>query len=230
MRPDQILPRLLAADAARPRVTSYDDRPGPTRGERIELSGKVLANWVAKAGNLLQEEYDAGPGTRVGLDLPAEHWRAVYWAFAVWSVGATLVLADTGDVDVLVTADPARVDDAPEAVLVTLAALARGAGVPTGGALDEARQLATYGDRFDPWQRAGDDDPALAAPGRVATYADLVGPADPGERRHVAGAAADVLVQVAATLAADGSVVLVRDADPASLPGRLSTEGVTAGM
>ena len=70
-----------------PRVTVYDDTDSPTRGERIELSARVLANWVAKAANLLRDDLDAGPGSVVLLDLPP-HWRTLYWAFAAWSVGA----------------------------------------------------------------------------------------------------------------------------------------------
>src|SRR6478735_9054066 len=103
--PAEVLARLFAADATRPRLTWYDDEPGPTAGERIELSARVLTNWVAKAANLLQDDLSAEPGTTVGLDLPA-HWRAVYWALAAWSVGAEVVVgtAATG-ADVLVTAD-----------------------------------------------------------------------------------------------------------------------------
>ena len=58
MRADRIVPTLLSSDPALLRVTFYDDAAGPTRGERIELSGKVLANWVNKAANLLQDEFD----------------------------------------------------------------------------------------------------------------------------------------------------------------------------
>ena len=124
--PRDLLGRLLATDATRPRLTWYDDEPGPTQGERIELSGRVLANWVAKAGNLLQDDCAAGPGTTVGLDLPA-HWRGVYWALATWSVGATVVLgAGVTDADVLVTTSPeAAAAHGGDAVLVSLPALAR---------------------------------------------------------------------------------------------------------
>jgi len=112
--PASVLAEILRSDPARPRVTFYEDTDGPTRGERIELSGKVLANWVAKAGNALQDEYDLGPGSVVRLSLPP-HWRAVYWAFAIWSVGATvdlvgemtpnLVICD--DADLAATLEPA---------------------------------------------------------------------------------------------------------------------------
>ncbi|MEO8749738.1 MAG: TIGR03089 family protein, partial [Allobranchiibius sp.] len=85
MTPADVLAGLLKSDPTSPRITCYDD----ATGERIELSGKVLANWVAKAANLLQDELDAAPGTVVSLRLPPDHWRTYYWAFAAWCVGAT---------------------------------------------------------------------------------------------------------------------------------------------
>ncbi|MGL5818712.1 MAG: TIGR03089 family protein [Phycicoccus sp.] len=87
--PAALLAALVASDPGRPRVTYYDDADGPTQGERVELSARVLANWVAKAGNLARDEFDAGPGTVVRLDLPP-HWRTLYWALAVWSLGAVV--------------------------------------------------------------------------------------------------------------------------------------------
>ena len=89
--PSALLRRMVSSDPGRPRITVYDDTDGPMRGERIELSARVLANWVAKAANLMQEDLDAGPGTVVHLDLPP-HWRTLYWALAVWSVGGCVVV------------------------------------------------------------------------------------------------------------------------------------------
>ena len=52
--------------------------------------------------------------------------------------------------------------DADEAVLVTLAALARSAGPRCPpGVVDEARELATHGDVFDAWDEPDGGDPAL---------------------------------------------------------------------
>ncbi|HSO65223.1 MAG TPA: TIGR03089 family protein, partial [Ornithinibacter sp.] len=79
--PADVLRHLVATDPGRPRITVYDDTDSPTKGERIELSARVLANWVAKAANLLQDDLDAGPGSVVLLDLPP-HCRTLYWAFA----------------------------------------------------------------------------------------------------------------------------------------------------
>lgn len=80
--------RRLDVDPGRPRLTWYG-----TDGERVELSGHVLANWVTKSTNLLVEEHDAGPRTTVLLDLPV-HWRTVVWALAVWRTGGCLRLPD----------------------------------------------------------------------------------------------------------------------------------------
>lgn len=217
MRPDRVIDHLLAGDPARPRVTFYDDSTGPTKGERIELSGKVLANWVNKAANLLQEELDAGPGTRVRLDLPAAHWRTVYWAFAVWAVGATVVT--DGDADLRIA------DTAPADVVVTLAALSRQHTGDLGGGVDEAKELATFADRFSAWDGADDDAPALVAADRSWTYTSLVEQAEPG-RELVSGPLSDTLRRVAALFAGDGAVLLVRDPDSAAMPARLRAEGI----
>ncbi|MDR3068395.1 MAG: TIGR03089 family protein, partial [Cellulomonas sp.] len=66
---NQRLSRALLTDPGKPRLTWYD-----SDDQRVELSGAVLSNWANKTANLLVEEVEAGPGTRVGLDLPL-HWR-----------------------------------------------------------------------------------------------------------------------------------------------------------
>ena len=135
---------LLRRDPGRPRLTWY-----AADGDRVELSGAVLDNWVSKTTNLLVEELDVGPGSRVLLALPM-HWRAVVWALAVWRAGATVVLADApaGDADVMVTDQPdARVPGAAALVVVSLPALARRyAGTLPPDALDAASSVMTYGD------------------------------------------------------------------------------------
>lgn len=81
-----VLGTLLGQDPSQPRLTWYgaDD-------ERVELSGRVLANWVTKATNLLVEEGEVEPGTRVLLDVPV-HWRALVWGLGTWTAGGHLVL------------------------------------------------------------------------------------------------------------------------------------------
>ncbi len=230
--PADVLVALSRSDAARPRITVYDDVDGPTRGERVELSARVLSTWVAKAANALQEEWDAGPGTILRLDLPP-HWRAVVWAMATWSVGACLAL-DDGPAEVTVSDDPAVLTAASgDTVLVTLAALARTASVPVpAGAMDEARELATYGDRFDPWARPADDDPALRSGGVLTPYGSVLpAPSWPsGTRLHTStDDLRDLLDQVLGVWLVDGSLVLSRGrTEPATLATRLAEERVTA--
>lgn len=237
--PADLLASLVAADATAPRLTVYDDTDGPTRGERVELSARVFTNWVSKAANAL-EDADLGVGGRVHVDLPP-HWRGAYWAFATWSVGAcvmtTRATGDRGtDADIIVTTDPTRLEDAPgEAILVTLAALARSAGVAVpDGVMDEARELATYADRHDPMESPEPGDPALDDDGHVRAYADLAAlaagePLPRGVRAHTGTAdLGELLVVLLRVWAAGGSVVLTRGTpERAVLDARLRSEGVT---
>ena len=52
----------VAADPTRPLLTWYDD----ATGERTELSGATLANWVAKTANLLVDGCGLGAGDTAG--------------------------------------------------------------------------------------------------------------------------------------------------------------------
>jgi uncharacterized protein (TIGR03089 family) len=209
---------------------------GPGRGERIELSAKVLANWVSKAGNALQDEYDLGPGSIIRLSLPP-HWRALYWAMAAWSVGATVDLAGGRSADLLICDDEglaATIEPAPgEVVLVTLGALARAHQGPVpSGAMDEARELATYGDQFVAVAGAAPDDLALIVDGADTPYRRVVPHRDwPANTRvSLAGDLAQVLESSLAAWAVDGSVVLSRNGQRAGgepQPERLASERVT---
>lgn len=232
---------MLRSDSAKPRITTYDDTDGPTRGERIELSARVFGNWVNKAANALQDEFDISPGSVVHLDLPP-HWRTAYWALATWSVGGTVSLneayPDEGSTrpDLLVTTDPdaAAASDSP-AVLVTLAGLARSASVPVAqGVMDEAKELSTHGDQFAAWEEPEDSDTALIAGGERTAYANVLSSVAPqansAERRHLTMTdTADFLRACLALWAADGSVVLSRGEAPADvLTERSRVEGATS--
>lgn len=213
--PSLLVPTLLADDPARPRVTCYDDLPGPTSGERVELSARVLEKWVAKAGNALQEEWDVSPGSRVGL-YAAPHWRCICWAAATWAVGGTVVLDDEEDVDVAVT-DTLPAPEADAVVYLTRASLARSADATLPvGVIDEAAELASFGDHLDPWDAAAPSDAALVAEGATLTYGDLVTEArrrwpdvPHGARVDVAPTTTlDLLLAVVAAWSGAGSVVL----------------------
>jgi uncharacterized protein (TIGR03089 family) len=233
--PASVLAEILRSDPARPRVTFYEDTAGPTRGERIELSGKVLANWISKAGNALQDEYDLGPGSIIRLSLPP-HWRALYWAFAVWSVGATVDCVGGPTADLLICDDPEGIAATPgpgDVVLVTLDALARvHKGPVPARAMDEARELATYGDHFAAAATPGPEDLALITSGARTAYRSVVPQVDwPANTRvSLAGDLAQVLESTLAAWAVDGSVILARNGRRAGgepQPARLASERVT---
>lgn len=236
--PAQIIPSLLAADPTRPRITCYDDLPGATRGERVELSGAVLDKWVAKAGNALQEEWDVGPGSQVALR-SAPHWRSVYWALATWRVGAALLVdaaADVADPDVVITDEVVAAEGSTAVVYLTRASLARSAGVPLPpGVVDEAAEISGYGDVLEPWDSPDEDDEALVSPRLAVRYADLVeisrqqwpDLAD-GARLDLAPSSThDLLSAVVAAWSAAGSVVVhLGDTDPEVRQSRAKSEGV----
>lgn len=170
----------LTSEPGRPRLTWY----GPD-SERIELSGAVLTNWVNKTTNLLVEEFDAGPGTVIGLDLPG-HWRTLIWSLAVWRSGAELRLITpredaAGDLDVVVTNRPDRWDASETAVVaVALPALARSFdGELAPGVIDAASAVMTYGDDIGFVQETNPGGLALGAgayPGTASVrYDDLAG-------------------------------------------------------
>jgi uncharacterized protein (TIGR03089 family) len=211
-RPDDVpslLGALLASDPGRPRVTWYG--PG---GERVELSARVLENWVAKTANLLVEDLDAGPASRVRLDLPP-HWRAAVWALATWAVGAAP--AEQGEAaDVVVAPEPARgpLPEAARLVVVALPALARSASGAPAGALDYNAEVSGFGDVFVPGAPAALPPASSSWPHGVRL---LVTP----DAWHVRRTLLD-------PLRADGSVVLCHTADEAFTKAVCEQERVTA--
>ncbi|MGY2743258.1 TIGR03089 family protein [Arthrobacter sp. UYCu723] len=167
-----LMTALRSGQSTSPRLTWY----GP-EGERVELSGRVLDNWVAKTSNLLQDELDAEPGTRLRLDLPA-HWKSLILALAAWQLGMELVL-DAGEADLVATADPgpAAAEGAFDAVLaVALPALAmRWPGELPSGVVDYAAEVRSHGDVFMPHVDPEASRPAvLSTAGTAHTHAGLL--------------------------------------------------------
>ena len=123
-----------------------------TPGGRIELSGRVLCNWVAKNAGLLDSEFGVGRGTVVALEAPA-HWRTIPLALAALALGATLVGPDDHDAELLITTDPGSpaAMDADEVLAVSLEMLALTFGSPLPpGVVDHAAEVRAQPDRFTP--------------------------------------------------------------------------------
>jgi uncharacterized protein (TIGR03089 family) len=216
--PDDIASVLAAAvrrDPARPLLTWYDD----ATGERTELSGATLANWVAKTANLLVDGLGLVPGDRAGVRLPP-HWQTAGVLLGCWSAGVSVVdPPDGGDasagVDV-VFASAARLDEVDAADRFVLSLHPFGLpmrDVPPGWQ-DYNQEVRAYGDHFAP-------------------TAPLVVPGDPdgltsGDRVLVDAAAhPDPAEWLVGPLAAGASIVLCGNRDPSTLEARIAAEQVT---
>ena len=246
--PADLLTDVLRRDGAAPLVTQYDD----ATGERVELSGTTLANWVAKTANLLQDEFDIGPGSTVVLALPV-HWQTAAVLLAAWSGGATVLDTAAEDEDGLAGADvvlaaqdrlPALEEDLPEdaAELLGLSLHPLGLGMAgyVGPARDFAVEVRAHGDFFTPYDPPDPDGVGLRLAGLELTLAGLgaaagelaarLGIAE-GERilldERVAAEAGPV-AWLLAPLAAGASLVLVRNPVEETVPRRAADERVTA--
>nr|WP_243888978.1 TIGR03089 family protein [Dermatophilus congolensis] len=206
----------LTTDPTTPRITRYDS------WGRIELSGRVLGNWVAKATNLLRTEYDPQPLDVIALDLPAGHWRTLYWALATWACGAHLHIIDpetdlatvttsTGSPLLAITDRPTKWTHLPlDTIAVSTAPLARSFDSDLAGALDEAAEISSYPDSADLATIADPHDPACSDHGYEVTYNDLISPHSP--ERLLLPLSADTsrmqaLTLITSVLAAGGSIV-----------------------
>lgn len=151
-----ILSTLRTEQATSPALIWY----GPDH-ERIELSGKVLDNWVAKTSNFLVEELDAEPGTTVQLELPV-HWKTLVWALSAWQTGCSIALSAVDGAQVRVTSEEPASRSAGEVVVAAaLPALAMSwPGQLPAGTVDYAAEVRAYADTY-----AGEeyrDSPAVA--------------------------------------------------------------------
>ena len=207
---DHLMTTLLR-EPGRPRLTWYGGA-----GERIELSGAVLVNWVAKTAALAADELGLTEGDRVRLDLPA-HWRTVVWVLALWRAGVTVDLTDGHLVDAVVTDRPAP-GSAPT-VAVALGPLARRfPGDLPAGSVDYAAAVLGYPDLPAPAATAPVATPALVGPGGTTTFAQLApGGAGSSGRRTLlviaeGRASTTFVLTTHDRLAENGSLVVVHPA------------------
>ncbi len=238
--PAALLEAFRTLNATSPRLSWY----GPD-GERVEFSGRVLDNWVAKTANYLVDELEAEPGQVVALDLPL-HWRSMVWLLAGWAVGATVATGGLpAGAEIVATTDPAAAhgrlagaSPAPLVVAVALPALAmRWTGELPPRTLDYCGDVRAHGDVFfADAEPDGADTAWLNGAGSAAEetgYGQLLAAAEAAQApRRVLLAARDgwgaVVPQALKAWAEGGSVVLLGDGVEASDALR-SSENITAG-
>jgi uncharacterized protein (TIGR03089 family) len=204
----------VAADPARPMLTWYDEGTG----ERTELSGATLANWVSKTANLLVDELGLSEGEVAVVKLPP-HWQTAAIMLACWTVG--LSVADEGNGDVSFGLPGEQTDYA-----VGLHPFALPVGNLPDGVQDWVLSARVHGDFYG------------GPPASAAANADLVATATQratelglsrGDRALVnVDSHRSVTEWLLAPLAAGCSMVLCRNATPAILDRWAATERVTA--
>lgn len=120
-------------------------------GERVELSGRVLENWVAKTSALLEEEILLAEGSSLALT-GRLHWRSLILALAALRLGVELLPEEeASQADALATfdADLAASLPAPEVLLLEAQPLAmRYMGQLPAGVLDYLAEVRSYPDAY----------------------------------------------------------------------------------
>ncbi|HVH20935.1 MAG TPA: TIGR03089 family protein [Pseudonocardia sp.] len=233
---DALLDPILAGPgAARPLITFYDD----ATGERIELSGVTTANWAAKSANLLRDECDVEPGTRVAALLPA-HWQTAAVLLAAWWCGAEVVtepleadwvLSDGARIDLALAAEPGG-----GVLALSLDAFGKGLSGLPAGVIDFATEVRQHGDEFVPWSPVPAEAAALAGASvtqvwgvaRERAAALGFGPADRVLSTLDWNGTDGLTDGLLAVLAAGASLVQCRNPDPAALARRAQVERTTA--
>jgi uncharacterized protein (TIGR03089 family) len=243
--PADLFAAALRRTPTAPLVTYYDD----TTAARIELSAATLGNWVAKTANLLQDEFDVGPGSTVAVALPV-HWQTAAVLLAVWSCGASVLDTAAEDDGRLVDADvvlaarerlaPLEELGLPDLMGLSLHPLGTGMTGYSGPARDFALEVRVHGDVFFPDQAPRPADPGLLLGGLTLTLGGLESTAHEladrlgiraGDRVMVDDRTAMEAGPVAwllAPLAAGASLVLCHAPIPAALSRRAADERVTA--
>ena len=216
-----LLAAAVAVDPTRPLLTYYDD----ATGERTELSGTTLSNWVAKTANLLVDGLGLGPDDRALVLLPA-HWQTAAVLLGCWSAGLTVVLThpSAGAVEVAFVA-AGRADEVTHGDRYALGLHPLGLPlreVPPGY-LDFSVEVRGFGDQFTPMPVR--DQGALCAD--AARRAGELG-IGAGDRVLIDAAAhPDPVDWLLAPLAARATTVLCRHLDPAKVQSRVASERVT---
>jgi uncharacterized protein (TIGR03089 family) len=231
----QVFTDAVRRDPAAPLLTWYDD----ATGDRTELSGTTLDNWVAKTANLLVDGVGLGHGDAVALLLPP-HWQTAALLLGVSAAGLAVDLGgDPQPVEALFTT-PDRVETAAgwstlDRYATGLLPLAMPLRTPPAGYIDYVTEVRNHGDHF----RGAPVDPAdraLAGPIELSHQDALDEAADRAAQLGIK-AGARVLIDTAAhpdatdwllaPLVAGASIVLCANLDMSRTEARAATEKVT---
>ncbi len=218
----------VAGDPTRPLLTYYDDQSG----ERTELSGATLTNWVAKTANMIVDDCGLGTGNRASLGLPP-HWQSAAVLLGCWTAGLEVVLApDPAEVAFVHVTAATNDWPAAERYALNLHPLALPLRDVPDGYLDFNTAVRAHGDHFYPAVPPRPEDPAMPgyANGKLCEIA-----AERAASHGLAGGRVmidgdihpDPVDWLLAPLAAGSSIVLCRNLDDGKVSGRAASERVT---
>lgn len=125
-----------------PLVTFYDC----VSGERTELSGITMSNWVAKVSNFLVDDLDVEVGTKLRLGLPP-HWLRYVWLLSCWNTG---VVATDHEAEIALVG-PDLVAEEPIKLATALAPFGMRFKQPPEGFIDIGVDVLSHSDHFDPF-------------------------------------------------------------------------------
>jgi uncharacterized protein (TIGR03089 family) len=223
-------------DATAPLITYYDDRSG----ERVELSGATLDNWVSKTANLLVDGVGLGQGDTVAVVLPA-HWQGAAIMLGALTAGLAVDLGpDAQPVEAIFTS-PDLVERAStwptsERYVTGLLPFALALQTPPPGFVDFPTEVRTFGDHFRAIQPVTANDHAIAGPTELshgelaeaaAQRADELEITEGGRVLVDALSHPDPMDWLFAPLARNASVVLCANLDPVGVDHRMATEKCT---
>jgi uncharacterized protein (TIGR03089 family) len=169
-----IFAATVAANPAQPLITFYDD----ATGERVELSGATLANWVAKTANLLVDGSGLGSGDCASVWLPA-HWQTAAVLLGCWSAGLTVASSPASSAESAVAfATTSKITagaiSSGEQYALGLAPLGAPLRATVPGWQDYITEVRGHGDHFAGPAVQPEDVAWLDADGTTVTQAELV--------------------------------------------------------
>jgi len=232
----QAFATAVRRDPTMPLLTWYDD----ATGDRTELSGATLENWVSKTANLLVDGAGLGEDDSVAVLLPP-HWQSAAVLLGAWTAGLAVDLGDDPQPVAALFAVPDRVEAAAawttgDRYATGLLPLAMPLRAVPPGYLDYVVEVRNYGDHFRAVRPVHENDRAFAGPVELSHLDVCHAATDRAEELGIA-AGDRVLVDadaypdpadwLLAPLLAGASVVLCADLDPASVPRRAESEKVT---
>jgi uncharacterized protein (TIGR03089 family) len=232
----KVLAQAVRRDPAAPLLTYYDD----ATGDRTELSGATLDNWVSKTANLLVDATGLGAGDTVAVLLPA-HWQTAAVLLGAAAAGISVDLGpDPQPVEVLFTwpggLDRAQLWSAGDRYVTGLLPFAMPMREVPAGFVDYPTEVRTHGDHFRPIQPVAPDDVAFAGP---VEHSHREAVEEAVRRAAELGVAAGdrVLIDASAfpdpadwlimPLVAGASVVLCANLEKSAVAKRVSAERVT---